>query len=67
MSFTQGQLDALDAAIASGVRSVTYDGHRTEYNSIDEMLRARQHMVSQMQASAGRRVTHFNPVYDKGL
>ena len=39
--FTQGQLDAINRALASGTRSVSYNGKTLTYNSFDEMLRAR--------------------------
>lgn len=41
MAFTQTQLDAIDAAIASGELTIEYDGERTTYRSIDELLKAR--------------------------
>ncbi len=41
MAFTIGQLDALEAAIAQGARSVSYEGKSVTYSSLDEMLRIR--------------------------
>ncbi len=37
MSYTQSQLDALEAAYASGVLTVEYDGKRITYNSRDDL------------------------------
>lgn len=42
MPFVQGDLDKIDAAIASGVRKVTFaDGRSKEYQNLDQMLAAR--------------------------
>lgn len=41
MAWTQAKLDALNDAIASGVRSVSYDGETVTYRTLDEMLRIR--------------------------
>lgn len=40
MSFTLTQLQALENAIASGHRRVTYDGKTVEYHSMDELIKA---------------------------
>ena len=40
-SWTQSDLDALEAAIKKGVRSVSYASGRVDYHSLDEMLRLR--------------------------
>lgn len=49
MAWTQGQLDAIEAAIASGVTSVSYEGKSTTFASLDVMLRIR----SMIQISLG--------------
>jgi hypothetical protein len=41
MAFSQVQLDAIEAGIASGSTSVSYEGKSVTYRSIDEMLRIR--------------------------
>ena len=41
MAFSQGQLDAIEAAIAAGVTSVSYEGKSSSFRSLDEMLRVR--------------------------
>ena len=41
MAFTQAQLDSLEGAIASGARTVSYEGKSTTFGSLDEMLRVR--------------------------
>lgn len=46
MAFQQSDLDRLDTAIGSGIRKVTFaDGRATEYQNLDDMLRAREAIV----------------------
>lgn len=40
MAYTVTQLQALEAAIASGHRRVTYDGKTVEYQSMADLIRA---------------------------
>lgn len=68
MAFSQAQLDALDAAIASGTLRVTYDGKSVEYRTMDELMRARALVAGAVArqagtASSGRRY----PSYRSGL
>ena len=48
MPFTQSDLDALDAAIAKGEKDVTFADRRVIYRSVDEMLKSRAVIVSQL-------------------
>lgn len=49
MPFTSADLATFDDQIASGVRRVTFaDGRTTEYNSLDEMIRARPLIVAEI-------------------
>ena len=41
MAFSQAQLDAIEAGIAAGTTSVSYEGRSVTYRSLDEMLRVR--------------------------
>jgi len=41
MSFSQAQLDAIEAGIAAGTTSIAYEGRSVTYRSLDEMLRIR--------------------------
>jgi hypothetical protein len=41
MAFTQGQLDAIEIAIAAGTTRVSYDGKSVEYRDFDTMMRIR--------------------------
>jgi hypothetical protein len=45
-TWTSAHLSALEAAIAKGVRSVSYGDRRVEYGSIDEMLKLRATMAA---------------------
>jgi len=40
MAYTQWQLDALEAALASGTLTLEFDGKRVTYRSLDEIQRA---------------------------
>ncbi len=44
MAVTQADVDALNQAIADGVRSVTVGGQTTIYNTTDSLIRARDDM-----------------------
>ena len=48
-AFTQAQLDALTAAIAQGVTTVTHNGKTVRYASLDDMLRLRNTMKTELQ------------------
>jgi roadblock/LC7 domain-containing protein len=41
MSFTQTDLDKINAAIAKGARKFQKDGRMIEYHSIEDMIKAR--------------------------
>lgn len=41
MAWTQSDLDAIDAALAKGVKRVQYDNQMVEYHSLDELLKLR--------------------------
>lgn len=55
MAYTQNDLDQLDAAIASGELTVSYSGRTVEHRSIDDLLKARAHVLRVLQAQAGTR------------
>jgi len=55
MAFQQTDLDKLDAAIVSGIKSVTFaDGRRTDFHSLDEMRRLRADMKTELAAAASQ-------------
>jgi hypothetical protein len=56
MAVTQSDVDALNAAIASGVRSVTLSGQTVIYNTTESLIKARDDALRQLQRqnSGGR-------------
>lgn len=64
MAFTQDQLDALRAALATGTKRVRMNGEEVEYRTFDEM----KALIAMMERSiGGTRVASFNPTYSKGF
>ena len=64
---TQEQLDALDEAIASGAKKVKYQDKEVEYHSIDDMLRARNILIGNLNTSGPISLKTTAPVYDGGF
>ena len=53
MAYTQSDLDALSAAIAGGIKSVTYaDGRRIDYQTLADMRALRADMKLEVAAAA---------------
>ena len=50
MAVSQADIDQLNAAIASGVRSVTIGGITTIYNTTESLVKARNDILQQLQA-----------------
>lgn len=48
MAVTQSDIDNLNAAIASGARSVTVGGQTLIYNTSDSLIKARNDLQSQL-------------------
>ena len=71
MAWTSDDLASISAAIASGVRSVTFaDGRRTEYQSLDHMLAAKKVIAAELEmqgAAKGSLVRRRVPYYRSGL
>lgn len=65
-NFTMEMLAALEAAIASGARSVYYGDKRVEYHSMDEMIRARDLMRKELGLIDTRKKLVL-PNHSKGL
>lgn len=66
MAFTKAQLDALDAAIAKGTRSVQFEGRRVEYHSVNEMLALREQMAREIVQANGARRSPFVRLFHGG-
>lgn len=48
MSWTQGQLDALEVAISKGTKTVAYGDKSVTYHSLKEMMELRAQMASEI-------------------
>jgi len=55
MSFTKKHLDAVEAAIARGEKTVRYTDRTVEYRTVDELLKAREEIRSSLASAAGAR------------
>ena len=55
MSFNQKHLDAVEAAIARGEKTVRYTDRTVEYRTVDELLKAREEIRSSLINAAGPR------------
>lgn len=55
MAYTQAQLDAIRAAYASGVTSVSYDGKTTTYRSLGAMRQIIATIEADLASQAGRK------------
>ena len=53
MAVTQADLDNLNAAIASGARSVTLGGQTLIYNTTESLIKARNDQQAQLTAAEG--------------
>ena len=51
MAYTQDQLDRLEAAIARGVRTVSYNGESVTYESLKDMRALRNEMRAELGAT----------------
>jgi len=65
MAWSQTDLDRIEAAIAKGVRSVTYQSGSVTYQSLDEMLKIRDLMAREIGGQPA--VTRVVGSYDNGL
>lgn len=54
MAVTQADIDALNTAIADGVRQVTINGQTTTYNTTASLILARDNLQGILNAQTGR-------------
>lgn len=66
MAVTQQDINALNAAIASGARSVTLGGQTLIYNTTDSLIKARDDLQKQLQATTGKRRPRQTYAYQAG-
>lgn len=64
MAFSDGDLAAIDAAIATGTLSVEYADRKVTYRSVQELERARQLIRADLAQSAG--VQLVRPYFCRG-
>jgi hypothetical protein len=55
MAFSQSDLDAIDAAIASGELTVSHNGRTVTYRSMDDLFKARDRIAAAIASQAGSR------------
>lgn len=53
MAFTQQDLDALDRALKTGAKRVTYNGKTVEYRDLSEIQAVRDEIASQLAGGQG--------------
>lgn len=51
MAFTQADLEAINQAIALGAKKARFQTHEVEYQSVSDMLRARDLIKSELEAA----------------
>lgn len=60
MSWTQTQIDAIEAAIASGELTVRFGDRAVTYRSMEELLQARAVIRESLAAEAGTATDRFS-------
>ena len=66
MAVTQADIDNLNAAIASGARSVTIGGQTVIYNTSESLIKARDDLKRQLDAQQQRRRKRQTYLYQDG-
>lgn len=67
MAWTQSDLDKLDKALATGVNTVAFRDRTVTYRSLDEMLRLRSRIASELQSTNSTVTERVQRVsFDKG-
>ena len=67
MPVTQADIDALNAAIASGEKQVALGAQQVTYRSIDELIRARNTLQAELDAQSSTAVkSRQTLLYQKG-
>lgn len=63
---TQTDIDNLNAAIASGARSVTVGGQTITYNTTASLIQARDDLIKQLNGQTGKRRPRQTYLYQNG-
>lgn len=61
MAVTQADVDALNLAIRTGVRSVTVGGDTTIYNTTESLIKARDDALAELNAQNAREAARRVP------
>lgn len=64
MAFTQGDLDAVRAAIASGATRVKYKDREVQYQTLDDLIKIKGLIERELGASSR---SYRYPAYSKGV
>lgn len=67
MSFTSSDLDAINRAIARGERRVTFSDRTVEYRDVDELLRARNAIRTELAQSQPQGRRRIRPMRGTGF
>lgn len=67
MAYTQAQLDALEVAIAEGTLKVEYGDKKVEYRSLNEMIRIRDLIKSEIAPADQQNGKRTYASFSKGL
>ena len=54
MAWTQDDLDKINRAIATGAKRVRFQTHEVEYQTIEQMMKARDLITAELTPSNGR-------------
>jgi len=65
--YTQSQLDALRAALASGTLRMSYEGRSVQYRSVEELRKAIEVVENALNQSSGKRVRQYRMSGSKGI
>jgi hypothetical protein len=63
MAWTQTDLDAINAAIATGATRVRFQTHEVEYQTSNELLRVRDAIMAELNPNATNNRTTFAEYY----
>ncbi len=67
MAFAQTDLEAIQAAIGSGVLRVRYaDGREVTYQSLDDLMKAEKRILGSLAGTSGRRNRRSYPGFRNG-
>lgn len=67
MAYTTTQLEALQAALASGELRIQFEGREIEYRSVSELKDAIAEVQASIQQAAGTRKRQLRTVTSKGF